>query len=82
MRTLLAERIRARCRDFREPLSGHLYVHPGTRWLASLDAGRPVDVWPWLLRGIADVPPGARLVRVDVDGSVSVAPFDRVESHR
>jgi hypothetical protein len=41
--------------------------------LDALKAGKVVDVWTCLLRGIAEVPDDCRLVRVDVDGSVSPA---------
>lgn len=37
----------------------------------------PEEEWPHLLRGIAEVPPGWRLVRVDVDGSLSPPPYER-----
>lgn len=76
MRALLAERLRDKARDLREPISGRLYRHPAHRWLADLEDGRAVDVWPWLLRGIVDAPPGARLVRVDVDGVVTATPYE------
>ena len=35
-----------------------------------LVAGKAANVPTWQLRGIADVPPGCRLVRVEVDGTV------------
>lgn len=54
------------------------YEHPARAWLAALEAGEPVDVWPFLLRGIADVPPGCRRARVEVDGTVSPAEYERV----
>ena len=46
------------------------YVDPLGRMLDLLEAGEPVDVWPHLLRGVAEVPPGCRLVRVEVDGTL------------
>jgi hypothetical protein len=56
---------------------GYRYVDPVTKMLKDLEAGKPADVAPGLLRGIAEVPPGCRLVRVDVDGSLSPAPYER-----
>ena len=55
-----------------------VYVDSKADILDALKAGKVVDVWTCLLRGIAEVPPGCRLVRVDVDGSVSPAPYERV----
>jgi hypothetical protein len=55
-----------------------VYVNRDRALLDDLEAGKPVDVRPGLLRGIAEVPPGCRLARVDVDGSVSPAPYERV----
>jgi len=57
---------------------GYVYVDPKADMLDALRAGRAVDVWPFLLRGIAEVPPGCWLVRVGVDGSLSPAPYERV----
>lgn len=48
--------------------------------LDALKAGRAVDVWPGLIRGIAEVPPGCHLVRVDFDGAISPAPYERLTS--
>lgn len=47
-------------------------------WLASLEAGGPVDLPAFYLRGIADVPRGCHLARVGVDGTVSPAPYERI----
>lgn len=54
------------------------YVDPLGRMLDLLEAGEPVNVWPHLLRGIAEAPPGRHLVSVDADGTVSPAPYERV----
>ena len=69
----------ARCAldpDWQRP-RGYRYVDPLSRMLKDLDAGKPVDVPPWMLHGITEVPAGSRLVRVDVDGSLSAAPYER-----
>ena len=62
--------------DWPDPMP--VYADPKADMLDDLKAGRAVDVWPLLLRGIAEVPPGCYLVRVDVDGSVSPALYERV----
>jgi hypothetical protein len=63
--------------DWPDPLP--VYADPRADMLADLVAGRAVDVWPHMLRGIVEVPRGARLVRVDVDGSLAPAPYERLE---
>jgi len=55
-----------------------VYVDPKAALLDDLKAGRPVDVSPLMLKGIADVPPGCWLVRVDARGVVTAAPYERV----
>jgi len=57
---------------------GYRYADPVSKMLADLEAGKVVDVAPGLLRGIAEVPPGCWLVRVDAKGTVSPAPYERV----
>ena len=57
---------------------GYRYMDPVSKMLADLEAGKPVDVRPGLLRGIAEVPPGCHLLRVDVDGTISPALYERV----
>ena len=42
-----------------------------------LVAGRAVNVEAWMLRR-GEAPPGCRSVRVDVDGTVSLAPHELV----
>jgi hypothetical protein len=56
-----------------------VYVDTKVDMLADLEAGRAADVWSSMLRGIAEVPRGARLVRIDIDGSLSAAPYERLE---
>lgn len=63
--------------DWQRP-RGYRYVDPMSKLLKDLEAGKPVDVRPGLLQGIADVPPGCRLVRVDARGVVTAAPYERV----
>jgi len=38
-----------------------------------LVAGKAVNVEAWMLRRIAEVPPGCHHVRIDVDGTISPA---------
>jgi len=40
-----------------------------------------VDVPAFYLRGIADVPRGSRLVRVEVDGTITPAPYETTGRH-
>jgi hypothetical protein len=55
------------------------YVHPSRKVLADLEAGRAVNVSPCSLHGIVEDPHGyGYSVRVDVDGTVSPAPYERV----
>jgi len=58
--------------------AGYVYVDRKADLLDDLRAGKVVDVAPGLLRGIAEVPAGCYLVRVDVDGSISPAPYERL----
>ena len=54
------------------------YVDSNADRYDDLVAGKPVDVSPLLLHGIADVPAGCHLVRIGVDGTVTAAPYERV----
>ena len=55
------------------------YVNPDRALLDDLEAGKPVDVSPCLLHGIVKDPHGYGFsVRVDVVGSVSPEPYERV----
>lgn len=58
------------------------YVDRIADLLDDLVAGRAVNVASWQMRGIAEVPAGCHLVRVDVDGTVSPAPYERLTSSR
>ena len=57
------------------------YVDREADLLDDLKSGKPVDVAPPMLKGIAEVPPGCYSVRVDVDGSLSPAPYERLTLH-
>ena len=80
VRALLTAKVRSIAVDFREPLSGQVYRHPGHAWLAKLEAGEPVEVWRYMLRGIADVPADWRRVRVEADGTIGPADYARLTS--
>lgn len=59
-------------------MSARAYVDPLVRILDLLEAGEPVDVWPHLMRGLAEVPAGCGLARIEVDGTVIAAPHERL----
>lgn len=63
--------------DWPDPLP--VYRDTNADVYAGLLAGRAVDVWPHMLKGIVEVPSGGGLVRVGIDGSLSAAPYERLE---